>query len=310
MNYNTRNRLEECLGSIYENPARNSFEVLVVDNNSADGSIDMVREKFPRAKAIAFERNLGFVKANNHAIRDSAGGLVLLLNSDAQLMEGSLDALADFLRSRPEVGIVGCRQVDGEGRLQLTWGKFPSLKNEIIRKAMHQRLSVDGSTVRDYLSWKYQSTSDVDWVAGSCMMVRREVCKQVGLMDENIFMYFEDIDWCRRARNAGWKILYAPEITVIHHGGATSNLHKIDALVEYRKSQFYFSRKYFGRATVTSLKALMGAKSVANSVRWGVRYYLAPDGSAARHEALCMLLIFKRTLELIFGGAKEPEPRQ
>jgi len=306
VNYNTRDYLQECLHSIYEHPPRLSFEVFVVDNHSSDGSCQMVRECFPQVKTVAFERNLGYVKANNHAIRDSAGRFLLLLNSDTRMRSGSLDALVDFMRERPDAGIVGCKQVDMHDRLQLTWGKFPSLKNEIIRKAMHQRLVVNGSTVRDYLSQKYQETCDVDWVAGSCMMVRREVCREVGLMDENIFMYFEDIDWCHRVKKADWRIYYTPRIEFVHHGGASSDRNKIDALVEYRKSQFYFTRKYFGRPSVILLKVLMGIKSVAGGMAWGVRYMLAPMGSKKRHDALCMLLIFKRTLGLVLSEVRRP----
>ena len=260
----------------------------------------MAKDGFGRAKVVAMERNLGYVRANNHAIRESTGRFILLLNPDTRLMPGSLDAMIDFMVEHADAGALGCKQLDDRMDLQLTWGRFPNFRTELVRKTIHSRFAINGATVREVLESGLHVPSDVDWVSGSCLMVRREVIARVGLMDENIFMYFEDIDWCYRIKKADWRIYYTPKTHIIHHGGASANKHKIDALVHYRRSQFYFTRKWYGRVRLAGLKALMTAKALVGMVRWGIPYLRAPEGADARHEALCMLLIHKRTLGLVF----------
>ena len=309
VNYNTRELLRECLESVYRYPTKYSFEVTVVDNHSGDGSLAMVRDEFSDVKAVAMERNLGYARANNHAIREAAGRFILLLNPDTRLQPGSLDGLVDFLLDHADAGAVGCKQLDDRLRLQLTWGKFPTLLREVVRKALHQRLAIDGTGVREYLESKYRVPSDVDWVAGSCLLVRREVCHEVGLLDENIFLYFEDIDWCRRIQEARWRVCYTPRTHIVHHGGASANLHQIDAAVEYRASQFYFTRKWFGWTGLGVLKAFMLAKALVNLARSGARYLLAAEGARERYAALCNLLVAKRTLALIFRRVHGPRDR-
>jgi GT2 family glycosyltransferase len=309
VNYNTRDLLRECLESVYRYPTKYSFEVLVVDNHSADGSFRMVKDEFGDAKAVLMERNLGYAKANNHALREARGRFLLLLNPDTRLQPGSLDGLVDFLVEHGDAGAVGCKQLDDRMRLQLTWGKFPSFAREVVRKALHHRLAIDGTGVREYLESKYSVPADVDWVAGSCLLVRREVCHEVGLLDENIFLYFEDIDWCRRIQQARWRVCYTPRTHIIHHGGASANLHQIDAAVEYRRSQFYFTRKWFGWSGMAALKVLMAVKTLAALALWGTRHALAAPGSAARHEALCQVLVAKRTLPVLATKVPGPQDR-
>jgi len=283
--------------------------VIVVDNHSGDGSLPMVRDDFAEVKAVAMERNLGYARANNHAIREARGRFLLLLNPDTRLQPGSLDGLVDCLLEHADAGAVGCKQLDDRLRLQLTWGKFPTLLREVIRKAMHHRLAIDGTGVREYLESKYHVPSDVDWVAGSCLLVRREVCNEVGLLDENIFLYFEDIDWCRRIQEARWRVCYTPRTHIIHHGGASANLHQIDAAVEYRASQFYFARKWFGWSGLIAMKGFMLAKALVNLALSSAGFALAGKGSRARYEALCNVLVAKRTLSLVFHDVLGPENR-
>lgn len=301
VNYNTVEYLRDCLNSIFKFAHGCKHEVFVVDNGSTDESADVVRSNFPNAVLIENKKNVGFGRANNMAMRLAKGRYILLLNPDAQLTPGSLDAMIEFMDAHPDAGACGCKQVDRKGQLQLTWGYFPTLAREFIRKALHARLSIDGTIVRAYLNHKFNGQTAVDWVAGSCLMVRAKACEDAGFLDENYFMYFEDIDWCHRIQQCGWKIYYLPYVSVFHEGGASANKYKIDAILAYRKSQFYFTRKHYGRAAERLLRVLIGTKSLWNLARWGLKCVLTRGGDSAHEQALCYALVHKKTLELVLS---------
>lgn len=300
VSYNTRDLLRQCLEAIHQFPVRYSFEVLVADNCSADGSYQMVAGEFPSVTALSLEKNIGYSRANNLLIEKTQGRFILLLNPDTRVRQGSLDGLADFLTEHRDAGAVGCQQLDENDQIQLTWGHFPSFRRELVRKAVHHRLKAGDKLVGGYLNNKYQTSLVVDWVSGSCLMVRSEVCDKVGLLDENIFMYFEDIDWCHRIGLNGWRVYYDPNVRIVHHGGVSADRHKVSAMVEYRRSQFYFTRKWYGLRALLVLKCLMTVKALVNLMTWGVKYAFAKRDGRKRQDAREHLLIFWRTLRLIF----------
>jgi len=308
VSYDTADLLEECLGSIFEHPPEVPFEVIVVDNGSPDDSAERVRRSFPRVRLLELPHNVGFARANNVALREAHGRALLLLNSDTRVFAGSLDGMLQALHANPSVGVVGCKQLDRERQLQLTWGRFPSFFNEVMRKVLHWRLRIDGMQVREYLDRKYHASSRVDWVSGSCLLARREAIEEAGLLDENIFLYFEDIDWCRRIQQCGWGIQYEPGVRIIHYGGESAKRHLIDALVAYRRSQFYFCRKYFGRAALLVLKALVGVKSLLASIRHGAGWLAAGSDREARFRSYCMLLTLKKILQTLFESVPQGPP--
>jgi len=306
VNYDTVSILRECLASIYQHPPSVCFEVLVVDNGSPDGSGDMVRQEFPQVRLLLLGENTGFARANNLALQQARGRLLLLLNSDTRVLDGSLDGLVAAMEEHPQAGVVGCKQIDARGHLQLTWGRFPTFYREIVRKVLHWRMRIDGSQVRDYLQRKYTSSAQVDWVSGSCLMARREAVHDAGLLDENIFLYFEDIDWCRRIQRQGWQILYEPRVKIFHHGGATAARHLIDALVAYRRSQFYFCRKYFGDGALRLVKFLVAGKSCLGFARHSL-VWLTSIRSERRFQAYCALLTLKKIFLALFEPVPEPQ---
>ena len=309
VNYDAADYLGDCLESIERFPPSCPYEVLVVDNDSPDDSVAMVRERFPGVRLISLEENIGFSRANNLALREARGHHLLLLNSDTRVLEGSLDGLTAVMERHPGVGVVGCRQLDGDRQLQLTWGRFPTFSREIVRKILHWRLRIDGAQVREYLDRKYSGTSRVDWVSGSCLLVRREAVEDGGLLDENIFMYFEDIDWCRRIQQQGWGIAYEPGVSIIHYGGVSAAKHLIDALVAYRRSQFYFCRKYFGSRKLLVVKSIVAVKSCLAFGRHSLAWLAAVNDREERFRAYCALLTLKKILQSLFErvpGAPEP----
>jgi GT2 family glycosyltransferase len=307
VHYKTLDFTFQCISSIYAHAPKIPFEVVLVDNGSQDGIEDGIAGHFPNVRFIEAGRNLGFTGGNNLGIYNSHGEFIVLLNSDAKLIEFSLDAMLHYLRSHPEVGILGPRHVDSKNRFQLSFGHFPTLISEIVRKLVHSQLSIgDNSLVRDYLDGRYSSTSMVDWVSGSCLMVRRQTLEQIGLLDERIFMYFEDIDLCTRARRAGWFVHYYPYTSVLHHGGQSAKINLMDALTSYRKSQIYFTKKYYGFFSQTAIRFLIAAKYGLHFFRWGLAHIIYWLSGRNLKESYTSLLLSKKVVFIAFGSIPRP----
>ena len=303
VNFETPSYTLECIRSIYKNPPPSSFEIILIDNGSKDGSLDLVRSEFPEVICIETGSNQGFSKANNLGVNNARGQQVLLLNSDTEILDNSIARMLDYMALHPDMGVVGPKQLNGQGRLQLSWGSFPTLVSEIYRKLIHYRLSVNDFKVRDYLEEKYAGRTEVDWVSGSCLMARKKALLDAGLLDEHYFMYFEDIDLCRKVKEGGWGIRYLSDMTILHYGGVSARKNIMRVLVEYRRSQIYFTRKYYGLHGVLVLKALLLLKSFLNFFLWGSTF-LANSALLRKKrmkESYANLLLNKKTVGLIFG---------
>lgn len=300
VNFETPDYTLQCLRSIYEHPPSCGFEIILIDNGSSDGSLELIRREMPEVICIETGSNLGFARANNLGINNARGEYVLLLNSDTKVLDRSLDDLLGYLVAHPDIGAAGARQLDGEGRLQLAWGDFPNFFSEILRKVMHRRLSLNDLRVRDYLEQRYAGSSEVDWVSGSCFLARRHAFFDAGLFDEHFFMYFEDVDLCRRIKDKGWKIHYKSDTTIVHYGGISAKKNILRVLLEHRRSQLYFTRKYYGRRGVLALKALLLVKYGVYFIRSGIAFVLDRFFGREVAASFAGLLLSKKALELIF----------
>ncbi len=301
VNFETPDYTLGCIDSLFANPPGCSFEVLLIDNGSSDGSLDLIREKRPEVICIESGSNLGFSKANNLGLHNARGEYVLLLNSDTKILDDAIGRLTVYLDECPEVGVVGCKQLDGHGRLQLSWGAFPTFVSEIYRKLLHGRLSINDLRVREYLEEKYAGSNEVEWVSGSCLMARREALFQAGLLDENFFMYFEDIDLCRNVRDKGWKIHFSSETTIVHYGGVSAKKNLLRVLVIYRKSQIYFTKKYYGMSGVLVLKSMLMLKYGVYAGRSAFLFIARSMVSRDTKIQYTELLLCKKVFELVFG---------
>jgi hypothetical protein len=251
VSWNTVALLKECLNSVLKSLQNiEKGELIVVDNNSSDNSAFFVEQEFPQVRLIKNDGNLGFSKANNQGIVASKGRYLLLLNSDTIVNDDLLPRLIEFMDENPDTGACGVRLIRPDGTVQpFGFGSDPTLgylikrvmKGFFLNKPLH--------------NWDQDHIVESDWVSGACLMLRSEVIRLTGPLDENIFMYFEDNDLCLRIRKAGWKVFYNPHISVMHIGGQ-SLIKNSEARDYYNKSLLYFYKKHYGIAKQLIIKTL------------------------------------------------------
>jgi N-acetylglucosaminyl-diphospho-decaprenol L-rhamnosyltransferase len=259
VNWNTEDLLAQCLRSLEDTIQSTSCEVWVVDNGSSDGSVTMIREQFPRTQIIANAENVGFVRANNQAIARCRGRYVLLLNSDTQALPGSVDKTVQFMDEHPAIGLVGVRLLNPDGTFQASYTPFPTLWREFLIVSGLGRWLIR-PTYPSYGPQTEKSTQQIKgYMEGAYLMARHEAVNQIGGLDENIFMYAEDVDWCYRFYQAGWQVWYLPQAPIIHYGGQSSKKRRGQMEAELYRSRVYFFHKHYGKFAAFCLKALIYA---------------------------------------------------
>ncbi len=218
-NYETKGLLKQCLKGIYSHPPKVEYEIIVVDNNSRDGSAAMVREKFPSVKLMASDKNLGHHRGNNLGIKNSTGRYFLILNTDIALLDDSIDKMYRFMEAKPEAALVGPKLKNPDGTVQMSCMRFPDTLVPIYRRTIFGRLPGAKRAISNYLmtDFSHNETRAVDWILGACMMVRRSAVDKVGLLDEDLFLYFGDVAWCRKFWQAGYKVYYLADTNVVHY---------------------------------------------------------------------------------------------
>ena len=260
VNWNTRELLGNCLRSIYADPYLQQNEIWVVDNASSDGSAHLVRAEFPQVRLIESPENLGFAAANNRAIRDISGDKVLLLNPDTEVEPGAIQALASFLEANPRAGAAGPMLNDSAGSVQVSVGDAPSLLGEFER--LFHLESLFASTNR-FEQESLRGDREVAVLQGACLMLRRTALDEIGLLDEDYFMYSEEVDLCRRLTRAGWTIHWVPKAKVIHHGGQSSRQAPIESFPHLYRGKVTYFRKHHGVMAALAYKAVLAAASLA-----------------------------------------------
>jgi N-acetylglucosaminyl-diphospho-decaprenol L-rhamnosyltransferase len=251
VSYNTASLLANCLRSIPDGAGSITHVVVVVDNASTDGSAQMVAEQFPGIRLICNTDNVGFARANNQAIRTTQSEYVLLLNSDTIARPDALAGLVRFMDQWPQAGAAGPRLLRPDGKPQpYAFGGDPR-PGYLLARAANRLL------FRRYLhDWATEAVQEVDWVSGACMLVRRAAIEQIGLLDEKMFMYFEDNEWCFRLRRADWQVYYNPQVAITHLGGQSARRNPV-AQRAYRDSLRYFYRKHYGKAAGWALELML-----------------------------------------------------
>jgi hypothetical protein len=243
VNWNTKNLLLQCLESVYQTIKRIEMEVFVVDNGSIDGSVVAAKERFPEVKFIQNEINLGFAMANNQALRLAKGRYLLLLNPDTQVKKGAIERLISFMDAHSEAGGAGAQLLNSDGSRQNSIANFPSLATELLNKSLLRWLFPKAFPGKER---NYPEPIEVDSVIGACMIIGRDAIEQVGLLDEDCFLFLEETDWCYRMKRAGWKIYHVPQAEIYHFQGKGVEIEKKKARVEYYRSRYHFFKKNRG----------------------------------------------------------------
>jgi GT2 family glycosyltransferase len=257
--WNAKHYLQLCLESLKAAPPRRNLEVLVVDNASADGSAEMVEARFPDVKLIKSNENLGFAKGNNVAIRQCQGRYIALVNPDVIVLPGCLDALADFLDQNPKVGNVGPRVLNADGTLQSSCRRFPTLWNNFCSASSLASVFKSSRFFagEHMFFFPHDRTLAVDVVVGCFSMIRREALEAVGVLDEGLFMYGDDVDWCRRCWNAGWEVAFFPGAQAIHDKGSITAPYPVRFAVAQQRSVIHYWTKHHGLSGVLGIRSIM-----------------------------------------------------
>ncbi len=258
VNWNTRDLTLQCIRSIVDDCRESAFEIIVADNASSDGSANAIETTYPNVRLLRNSENLGFARGNNEAIKSAMGDFVCLINTDVVIRPGCLPELLRYLRNHPDAGLIAPRVLNADGSVQITVAKEITLFNTLMRAFFLDNLfpSLTGYSQR--------RTEPVDTVMGCFWLIRLSVIRQIGLLDDAFFFYGEDRDYCRRIREAHWKIIYHPEASIYHFSGSSSkgSPYRYSLLLE--KSRILYWKKYYGPV---SFQAYMMLRVVYHLIR-------------------------------------------
>jgi GT2 family glycosyltransferase len=265
---NNKKYLEPCLHSLFDAGFKHCFDVALIDNGSTDGSQALVREKFPTVQLIQNETNVGLSRACNQGIHATRGRHVLLLNDDTIVNAASLDALVDFLDAHPRAGAAGGRLLNPDGTIQSCYNHFSTLWEEFLIATQLGELFRPGyPAVMNDVELK-----QVGWITSACLMVRRAAFDQIGLLDEEFFIYGDEADLQYRLKQAGLPVYYVPTATTIHYGGRSMNRWRRRKMVYRGKMLFY--KKNYGALKTGILRLMLGALSVLKLNAWGIAFII------------------------------------
>ncbi len=259
VNWNTKDILLKCLGSISKQDRAICKEVIVVDNGSTDGSVDAIHTHFPQTIVIENYANIGFARANNVGINKSTGRYVCLVNSDVELLDGCLLRLIEYMDANPDIGIAGPKIYYPDLTLQNSCRKFPTLWNNLspalgFDKLFRNSPAFSGEHMRYFT---HDVNMNVDYLAGCFLVVRREALEEVGLLDEQFFIYREEVDWCKRFHQHGWKISFFPNAMAIHHHGASSSKDPKRFALASQKALFQYWEKHHSTLSVITIRLIL-----------------------------------------------------
>jgi len=255
VNWNVRGYLKICLDSIYKYTKDIEFEVYVVDNNSSDGSQDMVKKDFPQVHLIENSKNLGFAAANNLALKECGAEYDLFLNPDTELVDNALKAMVGYMDTHPETGAMGCKLLLSDGSLQYSCRAFPSIFADLMENLYLDWIFPRSAFFNCYHMglWEHNYAREVSVPAGACLLVRQGIIRKIGPFDTRFFMYYDEIDLCYRIRKNGWKIFFVPDIKVIHHTNQSSKQIPLETADWKYGSKIRFFKKHFGAWSVMFL---------------------------------------------------------
>lgn len=255
VSWNTAELLTKCLEAVFTYPPDCTFEVLVVDNASSDSTVQTVKNQFSQVKLIQNQENIGFAPANNQAIRQSSGRYVLLLNPDTEVKPHALERLVQYLETHATVGAVGPLTLNPDGTLQTSCYPRPTLFREFWRLFHLDDLYPYGSYRMS--AWNHNEPRQTDALLGACLLVRRQILNEVGLLDEDYFIFSEEIDLCYRIQKAGWTLFWVPQAQIIHYGGQSTKQVASEMFLRLYEGKVIYFQKHYSWLTVQGYKLVL-----------------------------------------------------
>lgn len=263
-NWNTQELVRAALESIIAHPPGVSYEIIVVDNGSEDGSPAMIAQTFPSVRLLRNDQNVGYARANNQGVVVAKGEVLLLLGSDVVIVDGSLQKLFDYLVSHPDVGAVSCRLLNPDRTVQQSCRRFPTLTDAMLTYLSLHELA-PSYNIRGF---DFSRTQEVDQPAATCLMIRKPIVDRIGLFDERYTILYNDVDLCKRVHAAGWKIVYLADAEIIHHGSqSTDRATPAVRLEMYRNILVYYFRNFGATAVFLLLPILAVRLAIVNKGR-------------------------------------------
>jgi len=260
VSWNVAELLAACIESILAGQGDLSLEIIVVDSASSDHTVAMLRDRFPQVKLLAQTENVGFTRGNNIGLAAAGGDYLFLLNPDTEIVGSALAVLRDYMDAHPDVGMVGTHTLNSDRvTTQSTRRRFPTpligffestwLQPYAPKRLLDYYYVVDGASDT--------AIRDVDWVQGSALLARRKVYEQIGGLDEGFVMYSEELDWCKRAKDAGWRIVYLGTASIVHHGGKSTEQVVARSHIYFQQSKLRYFRKHHGAGIAHMLRAFL-----------------------------------------------------
>ena len=290
--WNDQAVIADCLQSIFTNTRLTEFEVIVSDNGSTDRSVEFIRQHYPQVRVIENGENLRFAKANNVGIRASKGEYVLILNPDTIIHDGALDNLVLFADQHPEAGAFGCKVLNSDGTYQESGRPFASLSREWVMAlglrpfAQFFRWLSSGT----YAGWKGEAQRTVDWLSGCFILARRDLLERLGGFDEQFFYYYEDMDLCRRIWEAGYPIVYTPEMSITHLGGQSTKRFPIAFALDSQVTRYRYYYKYYGERGAFRARRVVLTSLLIRRLAYGLIKFVRPtDNVKSRLELFRVL---------------------
>jgi GT2 family glycosyltransferase len=277
VSWNTRALLLDAIDSLKKTTHATSFELIVVDNASADGSVEAVTELHPDVKVIRNPDNYGFARANNIGFAIARGDAFCLVNTDVLARDGAVDTLWQYLREHPRVGAVGPRTFDGDGGVRRNVRRFPDLRNALGDHLWLRRPFPAVFPGRSLSLASTESPCLVDVLSGCFLMVRREAVEEIGPLDEGFFFYGEDTDWGRRLRDGGWDCVYLPQAEAIHFGGGSTAAYPVTYYLAMEKADLRYWRKHQPATARHAYVAIRLLHNLASIVWWSMVWLGRPD---------------------------------
>jgi GT2 family glycosyltransferase len=270
VSYNTQELTVQAITTLMQNCSF-PLEIIVVDNASTDETVETVRNSFPDVKLVQNQQNFGFGLANNQGFKLATNDLVLLLNTDAFIKPGCIEKLVETIHSDAKIGVVGPRILNEDGTLQPSVHPFPGPLRAVLEYWWLERLFPSGTRLGSYRNWSYSVQSDVPWLIGACMLVRKSVIDETAGFSKEFFMYAEETDWQKRISDSGWRIVFTPKAECIHLGGASGGIADLKVRSEFFRSQDIYLHKHSGTLGLIFFRIILIGSLVVRILGWSIK---------------------------------------